>query len=204
MNPTKIIPGDQNLPVPTGATAPEAHQRAPTLMVGDGSHGETRVWSPDMRVIRRRTWIGGACFAGMLAATFPVVNSSYDILVKFWYLAMVLFDVLFGKGVEAWKRPGYIATDNTGIGVTTSDASRALLWSEIRSLSIVGSDWAPTWTLTFGSADALPLNMTGHSRRERHLLLRLLTEKAGLQQDTRDKRLYKRTAPVLPAGELEE
>ena len=67
MNPTKLIPGDRSLPIPAGDSAPEAHQRAPTLMAGDGSHGEVRVWSPDVTALRRCAWGWRAGFAAYIA-----------------------------------------------------------------------------------------------------------------------------------------
>jgi hypothetical protein len=52
MNPTKIIPGDRNLPVPSADAALAASLRAPTLAARDGSHGDAMVWMPEMAAVR--------------------------------------------------------------------------------------------------------------------------------------------------------
>ena len=200
MNPTRIIPGDSNLPVPYADAAPLAHQRAPTLMAGDGSHSEVRVWAPEMALIRRHVRSGGVSFAALLALTITMDVLCHGGGGGFGYL-LGMTAMLFFSGIAAWRRPCYLTTDESGIGVTTKKASRALLWSEIQSLKVRPSYTSFTWVLTLNTSEKLRLNMVGYSPEACFSLWQLLSKKASLQQHPRNKYLFERTALALPAVE---
>jgi hypothetical protein len=87
------------------------------------------------------------------------------------------------------------------MGVTTSKASRALLWGEIQSVQVGDTFGNPLWVLTLGSKESLTLNLVGYSPDARNSLLELLREKVGLEQHSKEKMLYERPPLTLPPGE---
>jgi hypothetical protein len=110
-----------------------------------------------------------------------------------------MMGIFFLYAATALRRPCYLTTDESGMGVTTSKASRALLWGEIQFVAIRGTFGNPRWVLTLGSSEKLSLNLVGYSQDTRSSLLQLLKEKTGLKQHSK-KVLYKRSPQSLPPG----
>ena len=199
MKPTRIKPGHRNLPLLFGAAAPEAHQRAPTLMASAGSPGEVRVWSPDMGNIRRRVCLSGASLITVIALGFTVTKvwpGSSGFIGLLYFISAMCFVI----GFASLRRPCYLTTDASGIGVTTTQSSRALLWSELQSLETVETMFFKDWVLTLNSSEKLDLNLVGYPREVRDSLLELVVEKAALEYYPK-RALYGRTAASLPTPE---
>ena len=202
MDPTKISPGDRNLPVPSADAAPAAYQRAPTLMAGVGSHGEVRVWAPEIAAIRWRVVAAGASLAGLLTLMVSLNLPSHWAC---WLGAcMGTAITTFVSGLASGMRPCHITTNQSGMEVTTRNASRTFLWSEIQSLQTGDVRGGEKWVVTLGSSEKLRLNMSGYSSHARKCLRQLLTQETGLQQDPRKKRLYERIQLALPTSERAE
>ena len=191
MNPSDIIPDDQSLPVPVGDSARAAHQRAPTLMAGDASHGAVRVWSPDLDATRERVWWDGTAWVFESALVFCSCATIGGLAGVLWGLlaAGVASYITISYEVGAVRRPCYLASDECGIAVAAKRTSRTVLWTELRSLRIDGC----LWVLTLNSSKKLTLNMCGYSQGALDSLLLLLTKKACLHQHPNNEFLYEQT-----------
>lgn len=133
MNGMDIVPRQ---PQPEGAGAMDAFQRSPTLLAGAiaGRGGQVQVWGPDARVRRRTMWA--------LAIGIPVFWIG-PIILKImmglvvhpdFMLAFVPICCLLPALIAILRRPGYVTTDDTGMGLNTWTGSRAVRWSEVEGL----------------------------------------------------------------------
>ena len=156
----------------------EISERAPTLMAGvtAGSQGLVRVWAPS----RLRVWLVDAAAAGI---SIGLLLGGYMAVMHHLALMPSAAFYLFGGyclgGVwETIRRPIYLTTDDSGIGITTRSGSRALRWSEIKSLERdPGSD-----VLCLRAPDKVTISLFGHSKASQDDLVALVADKASLEQ----------------------
>jgi hypothetical protein len=201
--PTRIHRGpiEAPLPVLAGVGSPtevEAYERAPTLMGGSapGSQGDVRVWSPS----RKGLWISTIGFGAGAILMLALIILTRSAGGFAWMIGSLMGG--FGISLSALRRPGYITTDGAGIGITTRKGSRAVRWHEIESAQLmnVGS-FGQSCMLELRVPDKVSANLSGYSVATRNELLGLVTRRAGLIQDHKRRRLWKRKAAAeLPPG----
>jgi hypothetical protein len=200
-NPTRVHRGpvDTVLPAPIqagGSTEMEAYERAPTLMGSDApaSQGDMRVWGPDHSTL----WFIVAVFAAglLLAPVMLFMHSSiWYILYNTGMIAVSLY-----WSISVLRRPGYIATDDAGIGITARSGSRAVRWSEIEAVRLVSSG-SIGFAMELGVPEKVSVNLAGYSGRDRKELMRLIVKRAGLIQPNRKQSLWvRKPGPELPRG----
>ena len=92
---------------------------------------------------------------------------------------------MFSSGfVSFWKllrRPRYIATDASGIAITTSSGSVAVPWADIRRMYNWGSEVAVELSDT-APQHRIELSLRGYLWRSRKELVQLIVKQAGLYQ----------------------
>ena len=178
-----------SLPVPANS-APEPLSHAPTLVRGGGDPGGAVVWSPDAKKIRRLGAFWGALgsFQAVLGAgllltcCLPAFVSRLNPLIIPLVLPFLFFlflQIVLGEVKSAGrKRPCYLATDDTGIGVTTMAGTAHFRWDEI-----IGARYAPEvmiLMLRLSNGENRRLNLLGYSKENVDGLLRLISASSEL------------------------
>jgi len=161
------------------------YQRAPTLMAGSagGIQGQVEVWSPEIKKVKRR-----AIGLGVLVffyAVFICLRPRF-IFVLPSMIFMIFAALLY---LRALKRPCYLTTDDAGIGITTWKGSKALRWSEVRSIEVFPPD---SGMVRLMAPERVDIRILGYDPEKQRGLVDLIVLRAGLWPHPKKKRFFVR------------
>jgi len=164
------------------------------------------VWAPDLKKLRTQ----GAWW-GALGSLHPVADVGIVVLMWIvcdlvkrmvpiaWFLVSFLLFLAFSASLLAIqrasqkaagrKRPCYLSTDDTGIGVTTIAGTAYFRWDEIVR---VGFD--PTTvnlTLRLANGESRELHLLGYSKAQMDALVCLVRERSEISSDLTQEGLWK-------------
>jgi hypothetical protein len=192
---------DALLPVPLQPGPPvelEAYERAPTLMgaMSPGTHGQVQVWAPDRKKLRIAIAGFGLATVIVLSLVLPHSNTPGPFSYVAWSTAAACFTC-----IGALRRPGYVTTDEVGIGITTRKGSLALKWEEISSLRLVVNGGVRWSIIELKAPGKIRLNTVGYPARMREDLLELIIARTGLVRSSkRDWRWAREPQIELPTA----
>jgi hypothetical protein len=198
---TRVYRGPRKPPLPADPGAPtemQVYGQAPTLMGGaaPGAQGDVKVWAPDRKDLQKMAVICGSGTVVMLAIMI-ISRHSGIFIVWIGILALGFF-----ASISALRRPGYITTDQAGIGITMGRGSRAVRWGEIESVRLVRTHgWIPAYTLVLKVPEKVKVNVTGYPDKQRDRLIALITSRSRLTLSSVTRQIWKREpAAALPAS----